>query len=223
MVKEEGYLSNSYHRPKTSINVTLMKKENFVDYLLDINPLPEELKDGTNRKQIIEFFNQRVSKASYIHGIFLHTADTICDRIYFIHKGILRGFRYDQNKKKEITIFLWNDKALATDANSFLFKRPSDIYIQVLSETVLFSITYNELVDVIQQFPFMEAFLGSLMDCEKIYSNKRFSTLALSAKERLQEMRRIYPQIELMVPKDHLASYLGISRQHLNRLNKAAG
>jgi hypothetical protein len=196
-----------------------MKKENFLDYLFDINPSPEELKDGTIRKQIGDFFNARTSTVTRNHGIYVHTSGAICDKIFFVEKGVLRGFRFDQ-KKREHTVFLWNEKAMATDVSSFLLRRSSDIYIQVLADAVITAITYNEVVDLIHKFPFMEPFLGTLMDSEHLYSHKRFNANGLTVKENFNELRSSFPHIELAVSKGHIASYLGISRRHFQRLTR---
>jgi len=196
-----------------------MIKEKLYDYLFDINPLPDELKNGMNRNDIIQYVNTQTRNSYHSHRVLLLTAGNISDHLYFVEKGVVRGYIYDQ-KNKEKTIWIWDENSIVTDVNSFIHRIPSEIYIEAMPETTLTTLSYHQLENVFICFPFLRPFLSTIAAQHARYSNKRFYDLGLSAWERLEEVRRAYPKLEQKIPKEIIASFLGITPQHLSRIIK---
>lgn len=198
-----------------------MIKENLTDYLLDLEPLPEELKNGLIRKELISYVNSQISISQHHHKVLILTAGMIPDRIYFVQKGVVRGYQYDE-RGKEKTIFLWDDHAIMVVANSFIDRTPSDIYIEVMANSILTSISYQQLYDIFENFPYVEQFLSKLIVYQNEYSYKCFYNFAKpSAWERYLELLTRYPQVEQKISKENIASFLEVTPQYLCKMIKA--
>lgn len=194
--------------------------KNLCDYLFNMNPLPHELKDGTIRNEIIQVINSMISRNHHTHRVLLSTPGMVSDRLYVVEKGVVRGFKYDEYKKKEKTISLWDSDAIIAEANSFIHQIPSNLFIEVMPDTILLSISYEQLRSVFELFPFLRPFMSALISYDVQYSNKVFDDRNLSAWERLKEMRAFYPRLEQMVSKEIIASFLEITPQHLCKIIK---
>lgn len=197
-----------------------MIKQNLHDYLLDLDPMPEELKNGLIRSELIRYVNAQISTSHHSHKVLILTAGMIPDRIYFVEKGVVRGYR-DDEKGKEKTIFLWDDHSIMTDVDSFIRRIPSDIYIEVMPNSILTSISYQQLSNIFESFPYIRKFLTRLALYQNEYSHRSFYNFAKpSAWERYQELLKRYPQVEQKVSKETIASFLEVTPQYLCKMIK---
>ena len=197
-----------------------MIKQNLHDYLLDLDPVPEELKNGLKRNQLIQYIDAQISTNHHSHKVLILTAGMISDRIYFVQKGVVRGFINDE-KGKEKTIFLWDDHSIMTDVDSFVNQIPSDIYIEVMANSTLTSISYQQLNCIFDHFPYTKIFLNHLSAYNKNYSHKSFYNFARpSAWERYQELLTRYINVEQKVSKEIIASFLEVTPQYLSKMIK---
>lgn len=195
-----------------------MKKENLAEYMLNLSPLPEELKDGLVRKDLLDFISARICRTDYQRKDIIHSAGTVCERINFIESGMMRGYKYDKVSGQEKTCYFWDGHTLVTDAKSFLRRKPSEIYIQVLSVTTVQSITYAQLEEICIVFSFLRGFMASLHDHDEKYGNRKYYGSGLKAEEILADLRSACKGIELVATREMIASFIGISRQHLLRI-----
>lgn len=198
-----------------------MIKQNLLDYLLDLDPMPEELKNGLLRNELISYVNSQISTSHHSHKVLILTAGMIPDRIYFVQKGVVRGYK-DDEKGKEKTIFLWDDHSIMTVADNFIHRTPSDIYIEVMPNSILTSISYQQLNDIFENFPYIERFLSKLELYQNEYSYKCFYNFAKpSAWERYLELLTRYPHVEQKISKETIASFIEVTPQYLSKMIKA--
>lgn len=197
-----------------------MIKQNLYDYLLDLDPMPEELKNGLIRTELIQYVNSQISTSHHSHRVLILTAGMIPDRIYFVEKGVVRGYK-DNEKGKEKTIFLWDDHSIMTDVNSFINRTPSAIYIEVMPNSTLTSISYQQLTNIFENYPYIKRFLNRLPLFNNNYSHKSFYNFAKpSAWERYLELLQRYPHVEQKVSKEIIASFLEVTPQYLSKMIK---
>lgn len=195
-------------------------KQSLPDYLLDLDPMPEELKNGIRRTELINYINSQISTNRHSHKVLILTAGMIPDRLYFVEKGVVRGYK-DDEKGKEKTIFLWDDYSIMTDVDSFINRTPSDIYIEVMPNSILTSISYQQLNDIFETFPYIKGFLNKLASYNIEHSHKSFYNFARpSAWERYQELLKRYPNVEQKVSKEIIASFLEVTPQYLSKMIK---
>jgi len=197
-----------------------MIKQYLHDYLLDLDPMPDELKNGLIRNELIQCVNSQISTSHHSHKVLILTAGMIPERIYFVEKGVVRGYR-DDAKGKEKTIFLWDDHSIMADIDSFIHRTPSDIYIEVMPNSILTSISFQQLRNIFDCYPFIKKVLNKLSLCQNEYSHKRFYNFAKpSAWERYQELLKCYPHVEQKVSKETIASFLEVTPQYLSKMIK---
>lgn len=195
-------------------------KQNLHDYLLDLDPMPEELKNGLIRTELIKYVNSQISTSHHSHRVLILTVGMIPDRIYFVQKGVVRGYR-DDEKGREKTIFLWDDHSIMTDVDSFIHRTPSDIYIEVMPNSILTSISYQQLNSIFESFPYTRKFLTRLALYNNEYSHRSFYNFSKpSAWERYLELLLRYPHVQQKVSKEIIASFLEVTPQYLSKMIK---
>lgn len=127
--------------------------------------------------------------------------------------------KYLPVRNKEITIQLASEGHMIHSELSFHYRVPSRSVVETIEPTVFFSISYESLEQLYEQFPGMER-LGRLMITDLfIKSDDRyFDQLKKSTRERFLEYVRNHPQMVQRVPQKYLASFLNIKPETFSRL-----
>jgi CRP-like cAMP-binding protein len=127
--------------------------------------------------------------------------------------------KYLPVRNKEITIQLASEGHMIHSELSFHYRIPSRSVVETIEPTVFFSISYESLEQLYEQFPGMER-LGRLMITDLfIKSDDRyFNQLKKSTRERFLEYVRNHPQMVQRVPQKYLASFLNIKPETFSRL-----
>lgn len=182
--------------------------ENIFQLLSQVMPLSQELKENLATK----IFIRKEAK-----GTVLISQDRICDQLFFIKKGFLRGFHYHNGK--EITAWFGFENDFATSIYSFVSRKPGFENIEVIEDSVLYAISYDDLNDIYHKHPEFN-YVGRLLT-EKYYIDLMERTLCLqfqSAKESYEQLVENQPYILQRASLGHIASYLGISQETLSRI-----
>lgn len=196
-----------------------MISKNLHDYIFaSAWNLPEEINDEGSRELLLKHLNTHVKTTPFKHKILLHQAGMIPDRLHYVESGVVRGYISDKSGKKEKTVSMWFQNSLLADANCFIHELESDVSIEVLPNTILSSISRIHFNELIESFPCLSIILTCLIQNHEKYSNARLFNGFLTAWERLEKIRKIYPGLEQMVSKEMIASFLNITPQHLSRI-----
>jgi CRP-like cAMP-binding protein len=136
-------------------------------------------------------------------------------RIYFIDKGFARAYFYDHSGQ-EHTIRFWDSGSLLFSYEGY-HKAPSHYYVEIMAESVLFTITYAQLqeLDAIYHEPslLIKAFL---LDYQ-VEEFQKQQLVSLSTEERYNFTRKYNNSLFGRVPSKLIASYLQMSRETLGR------
>src|SRR5580693_4833560 len=127
--------------------------------------------------------------------------------------------KYLPLRNREITIQLASEGHMIHSELSFHYRVPSRSVIETIEPTVFFSISYDSLEQMYEQFPGMER-LGRLLT-EDLFikkDNRYFDQLNKSTRERFLDYVRSHPQMMQRVPQKHLASFLNIKPETFSRL-----
>ena len=137
--------------------------------------------------------------------------------IYFIQKGLLRTFYYEDAHEISSAFMLEGD--ILVSAQSFFQQTESVESIQAIEDSRLLCICYDELQFILKHFK-EAGFIGlTLMSRNYIASEQRLHCLRMKkAAARYQFMLKHYPQLILRVPAKYMATYLGISEETLSRI-----
>ncbi|MCM4167781.1 Fumarate and nitrate reduction regulatory protein [Arenibacter antarcticus] len=179
------------------------------DHLLSIVDFPEEDLD-----QILSSFTKKVLNKNTL----LAKAGVVCNTLYYMEKGVARSY-YTNAEGKDITAWFFNEGNFMTSLESFFQQKNSAYHLELLEDSLLYSISKDDLDQLFQKFPSMERFgrklviklLGDMM-------GKLNAIQFQTAKERYHFMINEYPDLYFRVPLGHIASYLGITQETLSRI-----
>lgn len=145
----------------------------------------------------------------------------VCDFIAFVNSGVLREYSYQNGK--EITVDFVGENQFTSDYQSFLQQTPSKQYLEALTDMELLILKKEGINSLYDKYKIWERF-GRLI-IEKIFCSveeKRKQIIATSHDEQYRNFVAAYPQIIQQVPQYYIASYLGVTPEHLSRLRKKA-
>jgi len=171
-------------------------------------PLSPDLRDDLSEK----VFVRKVKK-----GEILISEGKICNQLFFIKKGFLRGFHYQNGK--EITAWFGFENDFATAIYSFVSQKVGFENIEVIEDSILYAISHEDLNTIYVKHPEFN-YVGRLLT-EKYYADLMERTLCMqfqSAKESYDQLVSTHPHILKRASLGHIASYLGISQETLSRI-----
>lgn len=141
----------------------------------------------------------------------------VADRLYFIEKGVVRG--YYLHDDRDVTSWFMKEGDFVISIVSFITRRPSEEAIELLEDGVVWSIRHGPLQRLYAEFPEFNAVGRVLTEAYYVRSELRTHGLRWhSAEQRYRALREEFPEIFNRVPLRHIASHLGISAETLSRL-----
>jgi CRP-like cAMP-binding protein len=158
-----------------------------------------------------------LQKVELPKGSFLITEGKVCNQVYFLEKGCLRGF-YNLDGK-EITYWFAFENSFVTSFFSFISRKPGMENIQLIEDCTLWGISHEHLQELYDKHKDIER-LGRVMHeryyvrLEERFVNNHFK----EARERYENLLSQSPHILQRVPLGYVASYLGITQETLSRI-----
>ena len=196
------------------------KLRKYIDYFFKLNNCEWE--------ELTALFTQiTYKKGDIIYG-FSEEQKKLC----FIVDGAVRSYKLDDNGKDYTWEFycLNNDSiehrmlinVCMVDYVSFIKNQPSDLTFEVLQDSVLMCISQEDLERLYNSSVRWQKFARIMAeDAYCATQHRTISLLTKNAQQRLEEIERYFPQVfERKILLDHIASYIGITRQTLNRIRK---
>lgn len=179
-----------------------------IDHLAGIIPISGGLENG------IHSIAKRVSIPR--NEILVKNGER-CRNLYFIEKGLIRGFYYDAGK--EITHWFGKEEEFATSFYSFITNEPSPETIETLEDCELTCIAHNDLQELYKLFPETERIGRIITETYYIDLEERFLNIQFkSAKERYLNLLNKNPSLIQRASLGQIATYLGITQETLSRV-----
>ncbi len=141
----------------------------------------------------------------------------VSHRIYFVKQGFTRAYYHKSGN--EFTSWFMGQGEIIVSVYSFFSRKPSFENIQVLEDSVLQSIGWDELQSIYKNHP--EFNLTGRLITEQYYirSEERAINLqTLSAKQRYENLLATYPGILQKASLGQIASFLSIKQETLSRI-----
>lgn len=141
----------------------------------------------------------------------------VCNHLYFLEKGLVRN--YFEEDDKELTNDITVDGAFVTSFSSFISQTPSVETIELLEDSILYAIHYDDLQHLYKMYPIMEH-IGRLI-AEYHYNSLAMKSYRLkfsNSAERYEALFNTKIEIVRRAPIGVIASYLGMSIETLSRI-----
>ncbi len=152
-------------------------------------------------------------------GDLLTRNGDVCRQVSFINRGLLRMF-YIVEGKEICTGFAPENYYLA-QYDSFLTRQPSAGNIDALEDCELINLSYDNMQELYKEKPVFQIFGRKIAEMLFIMiSSQTNSLLTLTPEERYKIVLENRPFIIQRVPQYMIASYIGITPEHLSRLRK---
>jgi len=198
-----------------------MVNQGLYDVLFNVKNLPDELRDGKKREELMRFVNLQLTTSSHKKNQLLLTPGHVADQIYFLERGAARGYFHDEDGK-EHTLYFWDEKSLVIDSVSFFSDQPSDLYIEVMQDSVLLSLSRKRLNETLMVFPYLRIVVDLILLNDFKQSRKRIMDfISLNPVGRYVQLVKSIPRVDLKFHQQEIASYLGTSRQTVSRSKRA--
>jgi CRP-like cAMP-binding protein len=182
------------------------------------NPLISFFKKFENlSEELILEISQKVKRMDLPKKTILLRKGHICDNLYFIEKGLARNYFIEDDK--ELTDDIIIDGELLVAFNSFVSRKPSNEQIELLEDSILYAIHYQDLQELYRQYPIMDR-VGRLV-AEHHYMSLASQAYLLKFSNSETRYRRLVerkPTIILRAPIGIIASYLGMKIETLSRI-----
>lgn len=174
-----------------------------------------------------ELFQSKIDVQKYKKGEIVLYAGDVSNSFIFINSGLMRGYILDELGHDYTWHIYFNDKdsvvvnLIATDYDSFSNQIPSKMFIEVLKDSEVFIISYDDIEYLYSKIPAFEKFGRKVSGLFYSYShNKIINQLVKSAEDRFEDFMKATPYLLEKVPQYHIATYIGITPQSLSRLKR---
>lgn len=138
---------------------------------------------------------------------------------HFVVQGLLRSFYIDDLGKTHILQFAMEDWWIS-DPQAYHNKGTATLNIDCLEDTQLFYISIDNREKLCAELQKMEYFFMKKTTAGYIALQRRIlSLMSQRAEERFAQFVQLYPTLQPRVSKGQIASYLGITRETLSRLD----
>lgn len=167
--------------------------------------------------EIIRFFEQHLVTISCPKNSLLLKAGEQCKYVYYIKKGLVRGFIKEGNR--EITTWITAENELVSSIYSLDLEVPALEHMQTLEDCVFLTLSSKHLKQLYRQYPEFNITARKLLqqyyrDAEKRALLIRHSNAVYKYHFFLQH----YAHLSNRVPLKYIASFLGMTFETLSRV-----
>ncbi|MDN3548198.1 Crp/Fnr family transcriptional regulator [Mucilaginibacter aquaedulcis] len=162
-------------------------------------------------------YDHFVFKKIIKHQFLIQQGDRVHNE-YFVVKGCLKSYMIDSDDKAHILQFALPDWWVS-DYQALNNGSPSTLYLDSVDGAEILSITMENKDKLCAEMHKVEHFFRKKTNWGYVALQQRIlSLLNSNAKDRYEQLLKQYPALFKTVPKQLLASYLGVTRETLSRL-----
>jgi CRP-like cAMP-binding protein len=165
-----------------------------------------------------QYFNSILQVTNVRKKQFVVQPEFVCRHHFFISKGAMRSYAVDP-AGQEHTIVLGIDDWWITDVYSYVYQTPAALFVEAFEDSTIVKLEHNAEELLRERYPKFEKFFRILsMRALANFQRRTLSNLSLTAEQRYDEFLGQYPAIAARVPQYALASYLGMTTEHLSKI-----
>ncbi len=173
-----------------------------------------QLTDAEFEYVLSHFVNKKYKK----HQFVIQEGEDVTND-FFILNGCLKSYFTDKNGKEHILQFGMQDWWI-TDYQAYYSQTKATINIDCIEDSEVLCLSYHNREKLCAEIHKIEHFFRKKTNKRNVALQQRIlSLLSNNAKEKYDQLLQLYPQLSQKVPKQLIASYLGVTRETLSRLN----
>jgi len=168
---------------------------------------------------VIKFLKEHAYSCSFNKGELLLEEGQVCEHIYFIKKGVVRGFV--KEGKREITTWITGEGEMVSSILTFEEKGSAIEIMQAIEDCEMLALTLVDLEKLYEQFPEFNIVSRKLL--QKYYSDaegRAFIARLTNAETKYKKFLTRYSHFANRVPLTYIASFLGITLETLSRVRR---
>lgn len=183
--------------------------ENLITYFNAISPL----KSSTWQSLLKLFTKEELERDQYFVKV-----NQVADKIGFLETGVVRAF-FINSEGKEYNKQFFVAQSIIGAYSSLLTGRPNLISQQALTDCVVYTCNYTDLVRLFDEHQDIERLARKIAEYYFLEKEKKeLEIVLLNAMQRYSIFQKEFPTLEQLIPQYHIASYLGISAIQLSRI-----
>ena len=174
------------------------------------HPLSAGIKDYFKKHSFTCFFRK---------GKLLLKTGQVCEEIYFIKKGAVRGFIKEGTK--DITTWISVEGEVVSSISSLDKKEPAMENMQAIENCELLALTMEDFEDLYIKHPEFNIVARKLL--QKYYQDaegRAFIARITNAENKYRLFLTSYGHLANRIPLKYIASFLGITLETLSRVRK---
>lgn len=161
---------------------------------------------------------KKFKKESYKSKTVLIRPGMDANFTYFVLKGVLRSYTIDANGAEHILNIATPNWWMA-DMYSYLGDKPAIMYVDVVDDCELLSITREEVETLYEEIPRLERFFRILTENNLLSNQQRvLDKMSLTAEERYEKFIKKHPEVTQCLPQKYIASYIGVTPEFFSKM-----
>ncbi len=169
------------------------------------------------REEAVRYINQHSYSKRVSKGTFLLKAGEVCQHLYFIRSGVIRG--YIKDGPKEVTTWITAENEMVTSIRGLNLMEPSLEYIQAIEDCDLVVADFAALQYLYENFIEMNVVGRKLL--EQYYKDaeeRAFICRIPNATKRYRHFLDTKGGLANRIPLKYIASYLGMTIETMSRI-----
>ncbi|PBJ11778.1 Crp/Fnr family transcriptional regulator [Flavobacterium sp. ACN6] len=163
-------------------------------------------------------FLSKLETNIYKPKTILLNAGEVCRHSYFVNSGILRSFNINDNIVEHVLSFACEGWWMS-DMYSFFSQKPGQLFIEVLEEAEVVSLSKENQEQLYLEIPKLERFFRILIENSLVANQQRLmDNLSLPAEERFEKFTTKYGSLVHKVPQKQIASFIGVTPEFFSKM-----
>ncbi len=165
----------------------------------------------------IEIEESYLVEKRYKRNEYILSENQVCNHVIYIVSGLIRSFYLKDGL--EINTAFHREDAIACSFNSLVNRVASNEFLQTLEETEVLELPYENLLRLYHTSDKWQEIGRILTEKECVFLSNRVTFLNFeSAKMKYLNLLKKDPELIQRVSMQHLASYIGVTRETLSRI-----
>jgi len=165
-------------------------------------------------------FTQSMTIQPIQKGEFLFQQGETCDRLFYLHSGLVRYVSVSETGKEFTQTFAKSPRIIGS-TRAMVTKKPLLFGIQAIEDCMIISYHWANLFDEMRHDKgFLECYCHFLEHIFVIKEERESAFVKDSAEKRYLDFCVDFPELKDNIPQQQIASYLGITPVALSRIRQ---